>query len=152
MYFFLFLLTAIMSMVSIGASAHDFEVDGIYYNYNDGSSGASVSVTFEGDSFSSNVYSGEVIIPESVIYNGNTYCVTSIGDYAFHGCSFLPSIDIPNSVTSIDVSAFHGCDGLTSIIVEESNINYDSRNNCNAIIKKATNHLVISFRVILTVE
>ena len=45
--------------------------------------------------------------------------VTSIGSYAFRECSCLTSIDIPNSVTSIGVSAFSGCSGLTSINIPD---------------------------------
>lgn len=41
--------------------------------------------------------------------------LTSIGDYAFVGCSGLTSIEIPEGVTSIAQSAFEGCRGLTSI-------------------------------------
>ena len=40
--------------------------------------------------------------------------VTSIGNYAFNGCTSLTSIDLPN-VTSIDSSAFRSCTSLTSI-------------------------------------
>ena len=47
-------------------------------------------------------------------------CVTSIGNYAFGGCTGLTSITIPESVTSIGISAFSGCTGLTSIIIPES--------------------------------
>ena len=74
-----------------------------------------------------------------VVTNG----VTSIGDYAFYGCSGLTSVNIPNSVTAIGYDAFFGCSGLTSITVESGNTVYDSRENCNAIIKTSTNKLVV---------
>ena len=69
--------------------------------------------------------------------------VTSIGNYAFYGCSGLTSIEIPEGVTSIGESAFYGCNGLTSITVEADNMVYDSRDNCNAIIEKESNELIL---------
>ena len=68
--------------------------------------------------------------------------VASIGSSAFYGCTGLTSITIPNSVTSIDEYAFSHCSGLTSIIVEAGNPNFDSRNNCNAIIETSSNTLL----------
>ena len=111
-------LFAALSTVTV--FAHDFEVDRILYNKN--ADGTSVTVTYRGDSYYaySDEYSGNVVIPSSVTYSGNTYAVTSIGDYAFSRCSGLTSITIPNSVTSIGSGAFYSCRGLTSITFPNS--------------------------------
>ena len=93
-------------------------VDGLCYNYN--GDGTSVTLTYETTSYPrySNL-SGALVIPESVTY-GTTYSVTSIGDYAFYGCSGLTEVTIPNSVTTIGIEAFSGCTGLTSVTIGNS--------------------------------
>ena len=68
--------------------------------------------------------------------------VTSIERSAFNSCSGLTSVTIPNRVTSIGDYAFSRCSGLTSIVVENGNWVYDSRDNCNAIIRTSTNTLI----------
>ena len=101
--------TAVLLLSAATASAHDFEVNGIFYNKDDWNNTA--SVTYGGDypNYYYDEYSGAVTIPTEVTYEGITYSVTSIGEYAFWGCSGLTSVVIPNSVTSIGNAAFWGC-------------------------------------------
>ena len=68
--------------------------------------------------------------------------VTSIREYAFCGCTGLTSVTIPSSVASIRNCAFSGCSGLTSLSVNSGNTLYDSRDNCNAIIETNSNTLL----------
>lgn len=68
--------------------------------------------------------------------------VQEIGSDAFQDCTGLASIEIPSSVQKIGKGAFKGCQ-LDSIIVEEGNKEYDSRNNCNAIIETKQNKLFV---------
>ena len=98
------------------ASAYDFKVDGICYD-KIGVAKDQVEVAPNPDSPG---YFGNIVIPSSVTYEGKSYPVTGIGEYAFEGCSFLKSITIPNSVTSIGSGAFYDCSGLTSIDIPNS--------------------------------
>ena len=68
-------------------------------------------------------YTGEfenLVIPEKISYEGYTFNVTSIGNYAFVGCRSLTSMTIPNRVTNIGNYAFDGCTNLTSIKMPNS--------------------------------
>lgn len=134
----LFILTALFGLLfsSFSALAYDCKVDGIYYNLNKTDKTASVVSNYYG------VYSGNIIIPETITYNNTTYSVTSIGDRAFDQCSGLTSVTIPNSVTTIGEEVFGNCSRLNSVIVDKNNGTYDSRDNCNAIIKTSTNELI----------
>lgn len=102
-------------LAGIRASAYDAEIDGIYYNF----LGDEAEVTYE--NYQSASYSGVVVIPKTVTYNGKTYRVTRIGDYAFYGCTGLTTAIIQfgdsitynqNLVVNSDFS--YGNEGFTS--------------------------------------
>ena len=64
--------------------------------------------------------------------------VTSIGEYAFRGCTQLISIHIPASVTTIAGGAFTGMTSLGEITVAPENSNYYVKDNCLIEDRKST--------------
>ena len=99
--------------VSISASAYDVKVDGIYYNL-----AKKLAFVTRGDV--EYAYAGEIVIPESIVVNEETYTVKGIQEYAFNSCFGLTAVTIPSSVTSIGDWAFSGCSGLTSVSIPNS--------------------------------
>lgn len=141
-------LLSLLALLPLMAYAYDVKIDGIYYYL----SGDEAFVTYQGyeeEEQDGNTvytyisdYTGDVVIPETVTYEGKTYRVTAIGNHAFRDCSEVTSITIPESVdsigayafrytnltaitipesvTTISGAAFQGCTGLTSIDIPES--------------------------------
>jgi hypothetical protein len=115
------LCTLIVIMcISIYASAEyitldscDFEEDGLWYSIK---SNNTCSVAY----YKSDILSGDVIIPETIIYNNSTYSITSIGSGAFFGCSGMTSVTIPSTITSIGNYAFWDCSNFTTISIPNS--------------------------------
>ena len=108
-----YLLIFLVCLLSLPLRAEEtFQIDGITYSFEKGSGGAQV---YKGDKSLSHAN----ILP-SFIYDGYSYKVTSIGQYAFSDCSGLTSVTIPESVTSIGSRAFEWCSGLTSVTIPES--------------------------------
>ena len=113
-YLRLWLIAAMLSVAYSASAYYDAEVDGIYYNLNKTDRTAEVTYDY------AYKYSGDINIPSAFLYNAIKYTVTSIGAYAFDGCSGLTSVTIPNSVTEIGGGAFSGCSGLTSVTIPNS--------------------------------
>lgn len=103
----LVLLTSIVLCIPLSLYAHDFEVDGIYYNIIDSESYA-VEVTHKGEDYNSfdNEYTGRIIIPSSVIYNNTEYQVIAVGTSAFERCIDVTDVNLPNNILSIKEDAF----------------------------------------------
>lgn len=145
------LILFLMTLITFISYAYDFEVDGIYYNRNYDWSSAepkydgTVSVT-KGNYG----YSGDIVIPDVVNYDGVEYKVTGIeqyyfdmsywnnnlfGDiksiiignnitylqpYTFANCKQLTTVVLPNNLKHIGEYAFQGCTNLMSIKLPES--------------------------------
>ncbi len=93
----------------------EFMLDGIYYYRNDDN----VTVTYGPTYYSYNHYSGDIIIPETIVYNGSTYSVTAIGASAFCNCSELTSITIPSTIKKISYNAFENCYSLSMVNIAD---------------------------------
>jgi len=133
---FTLLLLTILPVFAMAEGGSPVVIDGISYKF------AENVLEAEVVSNESSKYTGDVIIPSSVLYEGKEYVVTSIGKLAFSGCSALLSLKIPSSVKNIEYGICSGCDALTSLIVDDANSVYDSRNDCNAIIETSSNTLI----------
>ena len=151
------------------AVAHDFEVDGIYYNITSEEK-KTVEVTSPSDKRivdgGYKFYKDVVFIPEKVSYDGKEYTVTAIGErafeynyellsvvmpntirsikeFAFNGCINLKSLTISSEVSEIGDYAFMGLSSLEHLAVDCQNKTFDSRGDCNAIIRTRTNTLLV---------
>lgn len=105
-------------------------------------------------------------IPACVEYNGKTYQVKdiairgfagnidikhliidegikNINPWAFICCYNLESIHIPASLSFIGNGIFGSCYNLRNIVVDPANKIFDSRDNCNAVIRKSHGILVV---------
>lgn len=94
-------LTLLAVCWSVAVQAQTLSVDGIDYYLNK----SDMTATVTGPKF----YSGNLVIPEKVAYEGEEYKVTGIAYKAFDKCSRLTSVEIPSSVTSIRGYAFADC-------------------------------------------
>ncbi len=60
-------------------------------------------------------YVGDIVVPDSVTYQGVRYEVTAIGDSAFFECTGLNSLVMSDHVKSVGKHAFNGCTALTKV-------------------------------------
>ena len=102
--------------------AYDFEVNDIYYfiySYIE----KSVIVVYRSesdlDAHSNGSYAGDIVIPKSVTYEGETYDVVGINAQAFENCNRLTSVTLPISLQFIGMEAFSDCN-ITSLDIPDN--------------------------------
>ena len=108
---------AIALAANVFSYAYDFKVGDLCYtilNYEE--------VAVVGENYAPAYYylPASLEIPSKVVYSGNTYTVTEIGNYAFQACEMLESVSIPNTVKKIGIYVFTGCTKLLDISFPES--------------------------------
>ena len=123
----------------------------IYYNIVEGGYQIPrVSVTYPNTSESpwGNIQKpyGNLVLPETVTYNGTTYNVAYIGEKAFQGCVGLVSVVIPSFVLSINYNSFSGCESMTTVTINSGSITsgpYSSGMSLNNIFGSQVTNIVI---------
>ena len=110
----LLLQVCMVLLTATSAFAQKTEIDGIWYRLISKAGCAEVT------SWTINTYQGDVVIPETVQYEGVTYQVTGIDDMAFMDSYALNSLTLPASVTKIGNDAFSGCTALASIGIPDN--------------------------------
>ena len=113
--FFKGLLAAALLLPGIGASAYDFEYEGLYYNILSESE-RTVEVTHPETDGRPDYYTEltDVVIPETVTFGNAVYTVKAVGASAFYNSS-ITSVKIPNTVTRIGGTAFGDSYSLANI-------------------------------------
>lgn len=138
---FILCLILMPSIVSAGGYTpleNEFFSNGLLYCIIDNNS---VSVLGRGGLLD---YSGDIVVPETVEYQGKEYKVKKMENDAFSSYPNIKSVYIGRNVSEIDNFWFNFgySDNLVSVKVDPNNEKYDSREDCNAIIETATNELI----------
>lgn len=116
----LVLFCQLLGFSVVNAAQYDFEVDGIFYSINEDGSTVTVTTETEPNWSYDPSYSGDVVIPAFVDYDGHSYVVTTIDRYGFFQCSGLTSIVLPETLTTIGDGAFYGCTQMEDFDIPNS--------------------------------
>jgi hypothetical protein len=65
---------------------------------------------------------GVLVIPSTVMYEGEKYTVVAVGKRAFSGCTGIRMVTLPETVTEIGEYAFYGCTGLKEKLTIGENV------------------------------
>lgn len=132
------LFVALVLLIGLTPQAWAFEftvanADGVVLGYytNTNIAGNTVNVW----KASGVTYTGELVIPSTVTYNGATYQVVGIAGSAFYGCNGITSVIISDGLTEIGGNAFCGCTSLADITIPASvtSIGSTAFYNCSSL-------------------
>ena len=115
-FLFGLLLTAGMLLNGTCAFAQKVLIGNVYYTLDGTSMTAEIAVQ------SNSTAVGDIMIGDSVSYEGANYAVTSMADDAFAYCNQLTSIVLPQTLRNLGKNAFLSCTRLTSCIIPDSTI------------------------------
>lgn len=118
----------LLVVLATAVSSFGFVVDGIeYYTISEDS--------VEVYGLEDKSYSGSLVIPETVNYNGSTYIVGKIDSYCFEDCTGLTSVNIKARVKTIPYACFRGCTSLESVTMPKTveAIYGEAFNNCTSL-------------------
>lgn len=111
-------------LFSISTEAASVEIDGLYYILKETSKNA--ELTYQSTASSNYLGKVNIVIPETISYDGKEYTVTTISNRAFAMCTSLESISIPGTVTTLGTTTtlssdlpFYGCTSLKSVRFED---------------------------------
>ena len=113
---FFVLLFAALVLKGTCAYAQRVFIDSVYYTLDNTAMTAQIAVQ------SSSTAVGDIVINDTVTYEGANYAVTSMADDAFAGCVQLTSIVLPQTLRNLGKNAFLRCTNLTSCIIPDSTI------------------------------
>ena len=111
--------------VTVKEFSSGFEVGGLFYKTAEGYSIDFVEVT---GNPGGGKYSGDVVVPGTVEYDGITYTVKGVGNRAFEGCDDLRKVTISEGIYKIGAYAFYYCGNLERVILPSTLENIDDSN------------------------
>ena len=114
-----FLILILIATTNWALIATEIEVNGLYFNVY-----PNTAKVIHPPGYLYKDYTGNIIIPETITYNGLTYTVDSIADYSFCPTAGNPtgitSVTMPNTITNMGVAVFRECSLLTSVTLSTS--------------------------------
>lgn len=113
LFLFILVCSKIIAAVKIGDIYYNFSGDKAIVTYNPNMVYSAGGHTYY-NTYAYNDVEKDIVIPETITYNGKEYTVTEIGDFAFADSWILPSVSIPKTINKIGKYAFRNCNNLSN--------------------------------------